>query len=67
MNLLFKKFLVQPCKILYVLFIGFAICINEVHWNSVKTLQRTNWVVDAAIEYSRSIKLIQIQDLMKIF
>ena len=60
--LLFQKFHVQLCKKLYVPVICFSVSINEVHWNSGKSLQSTNYVVNAAIEFSRSFKLIQIQD-----
>ena len=35
--------------------------------DSGKSLQSTNWMVNAAIEFSRSIKLMQMQDLMKLF
>ena len=62
MYLLFQKFHVQLCKKLYVPVICFSVSINEVHWNSGKSLQSTNYVVNAAIEFSRSFKLIQIQD-----
>ena len=35
--------------------------------DSGKRLQSTNWMVNAAIEFSRSIKLMQMQNLMKLF
>ena len=34
----------------------FTISINEVHQNSEKSLQNTNWLVNAPIEFPRSIK-----------
>ena len=67
MNILFQKFFVQLCKKLYVQVLCFAIFINEFHPNSGKSSQIIDWVVNAAIEFSHSIKLIQIQDLMKLF
>ena len=66
-NILFQKFFVQLCKKLYVQVLCFAIFINEFHTNSGKSSQSIDWVVNAAIEFSHSIKLIQIQDLMKLF
>ena len=35
-------------------------------WNSGKSSQSTNWMVNTAIEISRSIKLIQIPELVSI-
>ena len=53
MYLLLQKFLVLLFKKLYVPVICFAISINEVYWNSGKSSQSTNWVVNAAIEFYR--------------
>ena len=53
MYLLLQKFLVLLFTKLYVPVICFAISINEVYWNSGKSSQSTNWVVNAAIEFYR--------------
>ena len=52
--------IVCPCY----LFCNFHL--NTVHWNSGKSAQITNRVVKAIIEYSRSIKLIQIHEIVLI-
>ena len=51
---------------LYVPVIYFAISINTVPWNFGKSSQSTNWMVNTVIEFSRSIKLIQIHEIVTI-
>ena len=46
--------------------ICFAISLNTVHWNSGKSSKSTNWVVNVVIEFPRSIKLIQIHEIVLI-
>ena len=50
----------------YVQVICIAISRNEVHWNCEKSSQSTNWAVNAVIEFSRSVKLIQIHEIVLI-
>ena len=60
---------VIPCSAMQIIVcpvICFVISINEVHWNSWKSSQCTNWVVNAVIEFFRSIKLIQIHEIVLI-
>ena len=50
----------------YVPVICIAISINEIHWNCGKSSQSTTWAVNAVIEFSHLIKLVQIHEIVLI-